>query len=411
VFLHKYHPSKTEVAVDIYHEGRFVRTVGPFPGRGNVHLADSGAFALSTGGYETRDSIRVVTVDPRGNVTGELRASARYSGTEATDPEGRGVIYTANDSSETKFWAEPGQSDVPLDVCGQNSHVVCWLGKNVLFHEWPQEGQRYSLIDPETGKSIWRAPSVRHTYEANVPNGDWLFAYDLETEKCGDREFGRHKVAVLSAASGDTLHVWRSSDSDPLPERARLLGVEGSAYFITQSEFSRLDRADVLAGRYGWEAFGEGGMQPEELSTTPGGVEEVEVKVNSSLRVWLSEQGTIAYSWNTNDPTVVRVTKTAGFDLVAVHKIQYSIDGSEFHDGGRLISGRVWQDGSGATHYIPVRLELGQSILIRSQVSLVEARGYDEVSRMYEPPQEQVLWKGLVEGIWSGANSESPVEP
>jgi hypothetical protein len=63
VLLHQHHPSKTEVAVDIYHEGRFVRTIGPFPGHGLgnlLHLDNSGAFTLLAGSHRTPDSNLVV---------------------------------------------------------------------------------------------------------------------------------------------------------------------------------------------------------------------------------------------------------------------------------------------------------------------------------------------------------------
>jgi hypothetical protein len=53
VFVHQYHPSEREVAVDVYHEGRLVRTIGPYPGAtsypARICPNDSGAAVLLTG--------------------------------------------------------------------------------------------------------------------------------------------------------------------------------------------------------------------------------------------------------------------------------------------------------------------------------------------------------------------------
>ena len=315
------------------------------------------------------------------------------------DPAGRGVICELPEP-HAKVWMVPGEPPVALDVWASNSHVVCWVGDRALFDEWSEAGPRYSLIDVATGESPWRTPAPKdlmRRYEIAAGQEDWVFVYDLEISRRRERDIGRHKIAVLNAADGDTLHVWRSSDSSPPPEAGRILHIDDVVYFVTRSDFARLDREDVLAGRYGWKPA----RQPEEVPDRAAAEvleEEVELQINSGLRVWISDEGSIGWTWSTENPTTIRVRRRQGFGLFARHTIHYAHGDSELQEGGKVITGSVWQEGTGG-HFLPGPAS-GEGVVVRSDVIVVEAESPDQLTGTTIRGNHRVLWEGQLEGRW-----------
>jgi hypothetical protein len=174
-----------------------------------------------------------------------------------TDPGGHGIIYE-NQIDGKKYWLVPRGAPVPLDVWGPSSYVKCWVAGQVLFKEWYEDGHRFTLVDLKTGKSAWwtKASKVQTwTYQTAAADQDWVYLYSQELDQRHDREKMYHVITVVNAADGDTLHVWRSSSTAPEP--GRLLHVGESVYFLTPSEFTRLDRDTISAGHYGWNASRE----------------------------------------------------------------------------------------------------------------------------------------------------------
>ena len=257
VFLHLYHPTDTDVAVDVYRTGTLAETVGPFPdpGRTGVRLADSGAFAVTLGSYEQGALIEIVLVDPSGRQSRPFSIDSHGSQL-VTDPTGRGIVYQANDRH--KYWAEPGEAPVRLDVWGNNSRVLGWSGNRALFHEWSEDGMRFSLVDLRSGESMWKRPAIdwAQRHGGAVLDRAWIYLYEWEPDDERGRG-GGHDISVLDLESGDLLHVWRSSRgarriSPPLSP-ARLLAIRGEIYFLTEAEFARIDRSDVESHVGGWD--------------------------------------------------------------------------------------------------------------------------------------------------------------
>jgi hypothetical protein len=172
-------------------------------------------------------------------------------------PRGAGFVWEERRADETvKYWSTPGRDDVALDVWGNNSQVKCWTDDGaVLMHEWSPEGFRYTLIDLETGRSRWRLPTTDSRWGRPlhaVFDDGWIYLYDLVVEARRDDNFGRHRITAVDAADGIALYVWMSSGGTPVPAPARLLSLEDGIWFLTRSEFTRIDRGTVLAGRQGW---------------------------------------------------------------------------------------------------------------------------------------------------------------
>jgi hypothetical protein len=260
VLLHLYHPTEMEVAVDVYRTGRLTRTIGPYPGvrpsPGRFELNDSGAFCLLIGDHQTPDSSLVVLVNPDGKLSGEFKIPGCYPDAQP-DPAGQGVIYR-NVEEQKKYWVVPGEAPVPLDAWTSSSHVTCWVADRVLFNEWYKDGRRFTLVNLRTGRSVWwtKASEVStSSYQMAATDQDWIFLCSQELDRRQDREKAHHVITVVNAADGDTLHVWKSSSAALEP--GRLLRVGESVYFFTPSEFTRLDREAISAGRYGWRASRE----------------------------------------------------------------------------------------------------------------------------------------------------------
>jgi hypothetical protein len=256
VFLHLFHPSEGQVAVDVYRAGVLTETVGPFSetGSSRVKLAPSGAFAITLDSYEQGAATGVIVVDPKGHQSERMSIDG-HGALLHTDPLGRGVLYQAEDRN--KYWAEPGQTPVRLDVWGGNSHVMAWAPTQALFHEWSEDGMRFSLVDLPSGKSVWRKPAMDwlQRHGSAVLDHDWIYLYEWELADERGRG-GGHTITVLDLKSGDSLHVWKSSRTSgrlsPPSTHARLLAVRGEIYFMTDFEFARIDRADVESHRGGW---------------------------------------------------------------------------------------------------------------------------------------------------------------
>jgi hypothetical protein len=218
-----------------------------------VWLSDAGSFVVEIANYGTSDSTRVVVMNAQGKVTADLVVASPFPATP--DPEGHGVIWQ-DASSRAKYWSEPEKPAVLLDVWGPQAHVACWVGGHPLFDEWSESGRQYALIDRETGSARWRIPSPKLPSRRNdiaATDGKWLYLYEI-LRPC-DEDYGRHKISVVSPSDGTTLHVW-TGDLEAT-EPARLLDLDGSVWFVTRSEFARLDRDLILAGRQGWARVGE----------------------------------------------------------------------------------------------------------------------------------------------------------
>ncbi|MEZ5063436.1 MAG: hypothetical protein R3B81_01825 [bacterium] len=260
VVLAGYYPDSHSVSLDLYRLGHLSRTCGPYevtcPRNPALGVQDSGAFSVTIPGC-AGDSARVILVDPGGEVTAHLLV-ANPRGV-AVDPLGRGAVIERSGQDGT-IWMAPGLDPVALDLPSGSAHVLCWAGDGALFHERSSDGSPFLvLIDLATGRQSWRVADAARADRLNdlaVAAGDWIYLYELELTSGTEQVSGAHKISVRSVASGEVVYVWRGQAEAPPPRAGRILEVAGEIYFLTDSEFARVDPMDVETEAHGWKRAG-----------------------------------------------------------------------------------------------------------------------------------------------------------
>ncbi|MCA9751770.1 MAG: hypothetical protein KC591_06240 [Gemmatimonadetes bacterium] len=299
VLLHKYEPTISTTAVDVYRAGRFVRTAGPFPGLAKLEWnRETGSFSLATSPEpplviapidslqifffvrgpvevgagatdtlvdstsvwqttqeeewreraETRpDSTRIRWFTPEGDLVVDEWVPLPDARAEP-HPLATGVIIR-NTEHQVRFWRGSRGERVSLDLQDPSASVACWFDDAVVFRERTKDGAKFSRVDLDDGRTRWRVPAATTA----IADGDWLYVYDLEPDTERDREVQRHRILALDVATAETLFVWRSDPDARAP--GNLVRSEGTIFFFTKEGFAPIDRARVREGRFGWRPF------------------------------------------------------------------------------------------------------------------------------------------------------------
>ncbi len=237
VFVHEYHPQGGMVSEDIYIHGKLAHTIGPFyEYLGNeISLNDDGSASLLIWENEFKTNVQTVMLDTDGQMVASRKAQLH-----STPDLGSNAIRV-------------GQ------IPGAN--------KSLIHTSLGFEGNRYHLIDEDTGKQLWDIPcpeggqpldiglapkfvifSVAELYGDGPWRGsEWVF---LNSKRDWIRTF-----YAINVQDGQILARWqeqyprRYSDSD----YGHFLWLNHQLFYITPDEFTAINFEDILEKRNGWQ--------------------------------------------------------------------------------------------------------------------------------------------------------------
>jgi len=240
----------------------------------------------------------------------------------------------------------------------------------------------------------------------------------------GDKEFRRRPFDVGMPPIHGPEHIAALRRRSFSPERlkAHLLSDEGeqippSTYAVTvvyrntaKPELEYWTDKDGLQRsrpHRGPQKFWKGTITtvPITLTVTPAEPEEVELKLNSALKIVRRKDGrrdTIGWTWAQEAPKTVTVKRRPGYVIGQRYMLHVFLDGEKFGEPrGPGMANHTWHDGGGMsflTREIVERVLAGASLKLRADVEVFETSVPTRHMWSPEAGDFKTLWRGSVEG-------------
>ena len=244
--VHQYHAQSGQTVVDVYANGQFAGSAGPFFDHpfGEIQFGENGYTTLVTWKDSEKKVSQVVVIGPDAKVC--LRQDCEE---EAIFPipvaNGRGVIFEMNGQNPPAQFTYIGADGTHVlfdPQVGRYLRATDPASDLVLCIRERQDVERFQLVRAATGQIVWEIPPPVRQYpnamtQAMIAGGKvFLLGQD---------------VAVLDLPSGKMLGLWKKERQDPVFGQFYRSGDE--VYIFTNEEFFKLNPADIEAKRNGWQ--------------------------------------------------------------------------------------------------------------------------------------------------------------
>lgn len=262
-YVVEHHPQKSQVAVDVYRDGKQLSTIGPYfqYGGTSVHLNDSGSLVFLTWTDATKKKVQIITAGPDGKqilgVNCPNPVQLTYGTSVSTD--GTGVLIQPNRGGEDRhkflFYTKAGLKKT--FQCRYNPYPVLWLAgtHKALFSTSIGHDYQFQLIDCETGKTVWKRDDVfrdrvGHGAPQVVEMKHLLIIFSREYDK--DKRSFRCFTAVNSS-TGKIWARWRSDALQSNREDEMLFKIDRRLFLVRANGFSEILLDNVIKKKNGWK--------------------------------------------------------------------------------------------------------------------------------------------------------------
>ncbi len=277
-FIYQHHPEQGQIAIDVYVQGKFVETLGPFVKYkgADAQLGKDGSLSLVTWKSVRKRKAQVVVAGPDGKLRFQADCRARdVSTAPLVGPGGRGVLVKSNLGNRFTYYLD-SRRVAAMDI-SPNPTFIDWVPgtDKALFASSVGHKHHYLMIDWSKGKILWRIPdpSKADTGPTKAGTNDKFVMFRARTEPTqsiiadndlvllGGHEFiwlhepgdWMRTIYAVDGATGETVAKWRGPSLGPFRTALRFVRLDKKLFVTDGKKFAEITPEDIAGKKNGWE--------------------------------------------------------------------------------------------------------------------------------------------------------------